>query len=249
MAKKHGKLLLFLSIATGLLFLLATTELTGSLSAKSSSSAQAPYSPWTAADQQEDTRPGVLTPDVIRGIKKFVFFVGYARSGHSIVGSLMDAHPHVVIAHEFFLFKKLDMLDRVANNSWRENLFQSLYNNNSRSKIRSRSYKGYILEVEGLWEGTYVDHIEVIGDKSGGMTTKQYRNNKQRFIKNFQKLKQSIRIPLRIIHVLRNPFDMISTNAIHIKKSSTFLKRLKENPGQVAVINTFELQSSIGHNV
>ena len=44
-----------------------------------------------------------LPSEVINGIKKFVFFVGYAcaRSGHSIVGSLMDAHPHVVIAHEF----------------------------------------------------------------------------------------------------------------------------------------------------
>ena len=40
-----------------------------------------------------------LPTNVTRGIKKFVFFAGYARSGHSIIGALMDAHPHVVIAH------------------------------------------------------------------------------------------------------------------------------------------------------
>ena len=32
----------------------------------------------------------------------FVLFVGYPRSGHSIVASLLDAHPNVVIAQEVF---------------------------------------------------------------------------------------------------------------------------------------------------
>ena len=35
------------------------------------------------------------TQEVINHIEKFVFFVGYPRSGHSIVGSLMDAYPHM----------------------------------------------------------------------------------------------------------------------------------------------------------
>ena len=114
-----------------------------------------------------------LPSEVINGIKKFVFFVGYERSGHSIVRSLMDAHPHVVIAHEFFLFKKFDKLEQVPNDySWRDNLFQSLYSVSSRSRTRAGSAKGYTLKVKGLWEGTYDDHIEVIGDKSGGMTTR-----------------------------------------------------------------------------
>ena len=124
-----------------------------------------------------------LPSEVINGIKKFMFFVGYARSGHSIVGSLMDAHPHVVIAHEFFLFKKFDELEQVPNDTcWRDNLFQALYKKNIKSTggVRSSSAKGYTLKVEGLWEGTYDDHIEVIGDKSGGMTNIVYRSDKQK---------------------------------------------------------------------
>ena len=133
----------------------------------------------TQKDEHKETRQNQLTQDAIDGIKKFVLFVGYERSGHSIVGSLMDAHPHVVIAHEFYLFRKFDKLDKVTNGTWRENLFQSLYGKNSRRLVRSSSGKGYTLKVEGLWEGTYDDHIEVIGDKSGGSTTKSYLSDKQ----------------------------------------------------------------------
>ena len=175
---------------------------------------------------QEDKHKD-LTADVIRGVKKFVLFVGYERSGHSIVGSLMNAHPHVVIAHEFCLFNKFDVLDKVPRDTWRDNLFWFLYRDSNKSKVMSSSFKGYTLKVEGLWEGTYDDHIEVIGDKSGGMTTRSYLIDKQKFKQNFEKLKQSVQVPLHIIHVLRNPFDIISTNAIYTK-SNLLLKRLKE---------------------
>jgi len=33
-------------------------------------------------------------------VRTYVMFVGYPRSGHSLIGSLLDAHPNVVIAHE-----------------------------------------------------------------------------------------------------------------------------------------------------
>ena len=42
-----------------------------------------------------------LSQNVIDGVKKFVIFIGYPRSGHSIVGSFMDAHPHMVITQLF----------------------------------------------------------------------------------------------------------------------------------------------------
>jgi phage terminase large subunit-like protein len=30
----------------------------------------------------------------------FCIFIGYPRSGHSLVGSLLNAHPEVIISHE-----------------------------------------------------------------------------------------------------------------------------------------------------
>lgn len=50
----------------------------------------------------ESTTPSsrvVETPDLSK-IHTFVLFVGYPRSGHSLIGSIMDAHPNVIIAHE-----------------------------------------------------------------------------------------------------------------------------------------------------
>ena len=35
---------------------------------------------------------------------KFVFFFGYDRSGSTVTGRIIDAHPHALIANEFVLF-------------------------------------------------------------------------------------------------------------------------------------------------
>lgn len=157
-----------------------------------------------------------LPPKVLNEIRGFVFFIGYARSGHSILGSIMDAHPHVVISNEFFIFKKFPELNRVPDNSWRDNLFNLVYQKSFRDLVRSRENdrKGYTLTIEGLWQGRYEDHIEVIGDKSGGMTTLFYRANRTNFMHNYKKLKKMISVPIKIIHAVRNPYDIISTKII-----------------------------------
>ena len=46
-----------------------------------------------------------LNSSEINGLRLLVFFVGFARSGHSIVGSLLDSHPDVIIAHEYKILK------------------------------------------------------------------------------------------------------------------------------------------------
>ena len=43
----------------------------------------------------------VVPPDtVFRSLKRLVFFIGHARSGSSMLGRLLDAHPHMTISHE-----------------------------------------------------------------------------------------------------------------------------------------------------
>jgi len=36
----------------------------------------------------------------VRSVRHFVQFVGFPRSGHSLIGSLLDAHPQATISHE-----------------------------------------------------------------------------------------------------------------------------------------------------
>ena len=46
-----------------------------------------------------DTTFQPLPLSVINRVKIYVFFVGVARSGHSIVGAVLDSHPHIVISN------------------------------------------------------------------------------------------------------------------------------------------------------
>ena len=170
-----------------------------------------------------------LPPGVIKGIKKFVFFVGYARSGHSIIGTLMDAHPHVIISNEFNLFSQFTELNKASKLSWRDNLYNLLYSRSIRDKKHSRAalHKGYKLKVSGLWQGKFSNYIEVIGDKSGDITTKEYSMDPEGFLRNFKKLKHEVSIPLRIIHTVRNPFDVISTSVVIMNENLTQFRELK----------------------
>ena len=186
--------------------------------------------------EHNDTRnshqkpPLKLSSEIMEGVKKFVFFVGYSRSGHSILGTILDAHPHVVIANEFFLFKKFASdLETAPEKTWTANLMNKLYRKSvfDPNQMRASAKKGYTLNIDGLWQGNFDRHIEVIGDKSGGMTTIWYLRDKVGFKKNYQKLKDKLSMPIRIIHGLRNPFDMIATRLAI--RTETF-RQFKQKP-------------------
>ncbi len=160
----------------------------------------------------------------INTVDRFLFFVGYARSGHSIVASMLDAHPNVVIAHEYSLFSQWqDEPELHANKTW---LFNTLYNNSRYNTYRGlrtsvAKKKGYTLHIPGWWQGAYDNTISVIGDKSGGMTAKVFRLNGKKFASLYRQLQTTIQIPLHVVHVVRNPYDNIATMLLynhHLKK-------------------------------
>jgi hypothetical protein len=43
------------------------------------------------------------------GIEAFVLFVGYPRSGHTLVAALLDAHPEIVMSIEWGVLSHLRM--------------------------------------------------------------------------------------------------------------------------------------------
>jgi hypothetical protein len=45
---------------------------------------------------------------MFRDITAYVTSVGYPRSGHSLVGSLINAHPEALIAHELDAIALID---------------------------------------------------------------------------------------------------------------------------------------------
>lgn len=134
-------------------------------------------------------------------LRAFCLFAGYGRSGHSLVGSLLDAHPDVVVAHE------ANALRLVAEGMGRDTLFETLLENSRRSFARQRRQSGYSYVVDGQWQGRYRT-LRVIGDKSGGRTTKLIgRTGLERFA-------AEVALPLRIVHQTRNPYDLIARRSL-----------------------------------
>ena len=180
-----------------------------------------------------------LPQNVIDRVKTFVFFLGYPHSGHSIVGSLMDSHPHMVISHEADLFTKLSKgviaptKTAIFNAIWENTLGTIIHG------IRAENNKGYNLTISNSYEGKYVDHIDVIGDKKGGTTVYLLMKQPKRWSDVFNSIK-ALNITIMVILVHRNPYDIVASTYLmahyslpkfaSIKKANT---SVKTNAGQV----------------
>ena len=159
-----------------------------------------------------------LPQHVIDGVKTFIFFVGHPCSGHSIVGSLIDSHPHMVVSHEFTVFQKLSSGFLAPTKS---EIFNALWNfDRNMSLMRSYNIKGYTLAVDGLYKGKYVDHIDVIGDKRGDGTVQLFIDHPSNWSSVYNIL-QSLNVTLKVIHVIRNPYDNIAS---HVFLSENYFK-------------------------
>ena len=164
---------------------------------------------------------------------------GHSRSGHSIVGSIMDSHPNMVIASEVDVFARLSDGSLVPTKA---EIFNALWVNSKETIInglRSKyaKGKGYDLYVDGLYEGRYVDHIDVIGDKKGGITTQMLAAEPDKWSHIYNILK-SLNVSIKVIFVIRNPYDNIATGAFY-----------GFNPNNIGIIkqsnNTYNIDPAI----
>ena len=171
-----------------------------------------------------------LSKKTVDNVEKFVFFVGYPRSGHSVIASLMDSHPNIVIAHQYNVFGewvKGNMSSTLQN---KEFLFNELYKDSwyqatSGWRTAKSDVKGYSLHTDSSWLGRY-KQLKVIGDKDAALTSWTYYRYPDQFQDAFHHLKESLKIPIRVIHVVRNPYDMIATHLLY-KVSDRPGRRLK----------------------
>jgi hypothetical protein len=134
--------------------------------------------------------------------QKFLFFVGYGRSGHSLVGSLLDAHPKVAIAHELNALKHFKQ-----GYSYEDVVMAAKYNAYIFHHF-GRNYTGYDYVVPGQHQGRF-DELEILGDKKGNGTARQMRKNPWLI----DRVEEAVPVPYYYVHVIRNPFDNIATRA------------------------------------
>lgn len=139
-------------------------------------------------------------------IESYCMFIGHARSGHSIVGAMLDAHPNVILPDE------VDALRYVAAGFSREQLFHILLARSRRQVLKERTKAGrngkaYSYRVPDQWQGRF-STLKVIGDSKAGKSTQRLAQSPA----ILERLRRCMgNVDLRLIHVVRNPYDNIST--------------------------------------
>src|SRR5689334_5466388 len=130
-------------------------------------------------------------------LRGFCLFIGYPRSGHSLLGSLLDAHPDVAIAHGPNVLK--DVAERAVG---RRDLVETLLRRAEQDadRIGGRRATGYSYAVPGQWQG-HVRTLRVLGAKAGEKATLALRRDPA----VLTQLRRTLRARIRLLHVTRNP--------------------------------------------
>ena len=156
-----------------------------------------------AVDRLVDSTRGWRRRSQFASVRCYCAFVGYPRSGHSLIGALLNAHPRMAIAHE------LDAVGLVTRKGYTRNaLFSAIFDRDEWWKGRQWKWEGWDYTISGQAQGVR-DDIRVVGDKAGGLTSRQLTQDPA----TFTRLSDAIGTPMRFIHHIRNPFDTIATMA------------------------------------
>jgi hypothetical protein len=134
-------------------------------------------------------------------VETYCMFVGHGRSGHSLVGALLDAHPEVVLSHE------LDAARYFRLGFTRNQVYWLILRNERQFARRgATALVDYKYAVPNQWQGRE-RHLRVIGDKKGGRSSRDLRLHPELV----EGVRKAVGVKLRLIHVVRNPYDTIST--------------------------------------
>lgn len=172
---------------------------------------------------------------LFKSVRTYCMFVGHARSGGSLAGALLDAHPNVILADE------VDVLKYVQAGFTRAQIFHLLLARSQFQADKGKTKPGrdavsYSYQVPGQWQGRF-DHLHVIGDRKAGKSTQRLGRDPE----VLESLKEVMgEVQVKIIHTVRNPYDTLSTmhlrsgrpipNGIDLYFSNcAAIRRLQEN--------------------
>ena len=133
-------------------------------------------------------------------LERYCLFIGYPHSGHSIIGAILNAHSEAVVSNELRDFRYL------WEGAAREELFTAILEHDRQwTRDGSIGGGGYSYAVPGQWQGRY-SRLRVLGDKGGGKLSEVLLKKDPRLL---EKMRSWIGLPLRLVHITRNPYDTI----------------------------------------
>ncbi len=133
----------------------------------------------------------------------YCMFIGYPRSGHTLIGASLDAHPNVILGHE------MDALKYVIKGESRDKIYSRLLGMSKTFISIGGQWMDYNYKIPGMYQGQATE-LKVIGDKKGGGSTNKIRRDPA-LLDRLNKLIGADKI--RMVHVTRNPYDIITTRA------------------------------------
>jgi hypothetical protein len=150
----------------------------------------------------------------INRIERYVSFIGWGRSGNSLIGALLDFHPNIFIKNEFF-----PMQEKFKT---QEQIFETILEKIERK--RKKRGQGWGSFRHSPFSDMYKGPPIVVGGKKGGKTSNDLHEdtlelsqdgkniiisgNKKQFDRAYDEI---IKVPVKWIHVQRNPYDNITT--------------------------------------
>lgn len=133
-------------------------------------------------------------------LQAYLLFFGYPRSGHTLLGSMIDAHPDAIVSHE------LHALDAVRLGARRKHLFHQIVQRSRHFALQGRQHQEFDYALPGQPHGRS-RRLRILGDKRGGSTTTLLARHPE----VVAQLREVVGLPLKAIHHVRNPWDMAST--------------------------------------
>jgi Sulfotransferase family len=145
----------------------------------------------------------------LRDVRTYLLFIGHGRSGHSIVGSLLDAHPEAIVSDE------LDAAHYVARGFARDQVLALSVAKSRRQAEGERRKAGrggrtYSYLVPG-WSNGGFTRLRVIGDTRAGGTVHRFARDPDLIDRIDARMRG---LTVRYVHVVRNPYDNVSTMSV-----------------------------------
>jgi len=136
-------------------------------------------------------------PDSISG---YCMFVGLPRSGHSTLGTLLNAHENLLISHN------LDAVKYIRAGFSREELYFLIRERDKEFSKQGRSAGGYSYSIQGQHQDDY-SSIRIFGDKRAGAASRHLQDDPDLL----KRMSDQLGLPVWVILHVRNPWDNISS--------------------------------------
>lgn len=153
-------------------------------------------------------------PQQFRDVKCCCIFIGHTKSGSSMMGAMLDAHPNIILADGS------DALQYVPAGFSKEQLFHILVKCSHREamkgRVTARRLSPYSFEVPNQWQGRY-ETLQVVGDTTSETALRRMANDPTLLV-GLQKMMKGVEV--KFVHVIRNPFDPISAMRIRGKRTA-----------------------------